>query len=87
MDEMWSFVQSKRQPRWLWHAVDHRTGDVLADVLALHEDQALEALMDRLTPVGIQQVYTDAWGAYWRLLELAQHTVGKRTRSGLSASI
>ncbi|PZU96583.1 MAG: hypothetical protein DCF32_21615, partial [Leptolyngbya sp.] len=20
MDEMWSFVQSKRQQRWLWHA-------------------------------------------------------------------
>ena len=34
MDEMWSFVQSKRQQRWLWHAIDHRTGDVLAYVLA-----------------------------------------------------
>jgi len=77
MDEMWSFVQSKRQQRWLWHAVDHRTGDVLAHVLAPHEDQALEALMDRLTPFGIQQFYTDAWGAYLRLLEAEQHTVGK----------
>ncbi|MGD1861921.1 MAG: IS1 family transposase [Leptolyngbyaceae cyanobacterium] len=42
MDEMWSFVHSKRQQRWRWHAIDHRTGDVLAYVLALHEDQALE---------------------------------------------
>ena len=77
MDEMWSFVQSKRQQRWLWHAIDHRTGDVLAYVLAPHEDQALEALMDLLTPFGIQQFYTDAWGAYLRLLEPEQHTVGK----------
>ena len=22
MDEMWSFVGSKRQQRWLWHAID-----------------------------------------------------------------
>ena len=77
MDEMWSLVQSKRQQRWLWRAIDHRTGEVLADVLAPHEDQALEAPMDRLTPFDIQQFYTDAWGAYLRLLEAEQHTVGK----------
>ena len=77
MDEMWSFVQSKRQQRWLWHAIDHQTGDVLAYVLAPHEDQALEALMTLLKPFGIQQFYTDAWGAYLRLLEPEHHTVGK----------
>ena len=30
MDEMWSFVQSKQQKWWLWHAIDHATGKVLA---------------------------------------------------------
>ena len=30
MDEMWSFVGSKRQQRWLWHAIDHDTGQILA---------------------------------------------------------
>lgn len=25
LDEMWSFVQSKSQQRWLWHAIDHNT--------------------------------------------------------------
>lgn len=30
MDEMWSFVGSKKQQRWLWHAIDHATGAVLA---------------------------------------------------------
>ena len=23
-DEMWSYVQSKAHPRWLWHAIDHQ---------------------------------------------------------------
>jgi hypothetical protein len=30
VDEMWSFVGKKREPRWLWHAIDHRSGHVLA---------------------------------------------------------
>ncbi|PZV01557.1 MAG: hypothetical protein DCF32_16115 [Leptolyngbya sp.] len=37
MDEMWSFVQSKRQQRWLWHAIDHQTDAVLAYVLVLSQ--------------------------------------------------
>ena len=28
LDEMWSFVRSKANPRWLWHAIDHHTGTV-----------------------------------------------------------
>ena len=28
MDEMWSFVGSKSQQRWLWHATDHHTGQI-----------------------------------------------------------
>jgi insertion element IS1 protein InsB len=39
-DEMWSFVQCKKQERWLWHAIDPQTGQVLASVLADHKDQA-----------------------------------------------
>ena len=32
VDEMWSYVGKKREPRWLWHAIDHYTGQVLAYV-------------------------------------------------------
>jgi insertion element IS1 protein InsB len=33
--------------------------------------------MEWLTPFGIQQFYTDSWGAYWRRLDPQQPTVGK----------
>lgn len=49
LDEMWSFVGSKQHQRWLWHAIDHTTGEVLAYVLAEHKDTAfleLKALLD-----------------------------------------
>ena len=29
LDEMWSFVQNKRNQRWLWLAINHDTGDIL----------------------------------------------------------
>lgn len=77
LDEMWSFVGNKQQERWLWHAVDHRTGQILAYVLADHKDAAFLQLKALLEPFGITQFYTDGWGAYERHLEPALHTVGK----------
>lgn len=53
MDEMWSFIQSKQQQRWLWHAIDHDTGKILAYVLAPHEDKAFLELKTLLNPFGI----------------------------------
>ena len=54
-DEMWSFVQSKKRQRWLWHAIDHQTGQVLAYVLADHKDQALVELKALLEPFSLQR--------------------------------
>jgi IS1 transposase len=28
LDEMWSYVGKKAEPRWLWHAIDHDSGHV-----------------------------------------------------------
>jgi insertion element IS1 protein InsB len=75
---MWSFVQSKTQQRWLWHAIDHHSGSVLAYVLASHEDEAFLQLKRLLEPFGIMQFYTDGWGAYERHLDPRLHTVSKR---------
>ena len=36
IDERWSFGRHKGTPRWLWHAIDHHTGAVLAYVLAAY---------------------------------------------------
>jgi IS1 family transposase len=78
LDEMWSFVGSKKYQRWLWHAIDHKTGQILAYVLADHKDDAFKQLQRLLEPFGIQHYYSDGWGAYLRRLEPSQHTVGKR---------
>lgn len=78
VDEMWSFVRSKEQQRWLWWAINHATGQVLAYVLAQHTDDAFLALKALLEPFGIMQFYSDGWGAYERHIEPVFHTVGKQ---------
>jgi insertion element IS1 protein InsB len=77
-DEMWSFVGQKTAPRWLWQALDHRTGIVLASVFGRREDQAFLELKALLEPFGIRRFFTDGWGAYRRHLDPAEHEVGKR---------
>jgi IS1 transposase len=38
LDEMWSFVGAKEKARWLWHALDHHSGRVLASVVGSRKD-------------------------------------------------
>jgi len=74
---MWSFVGAKARERWLWHALDHQTGRVLAYVLGTRKDAVFLKLRALLTPFGITRYYTDKAGVYTRHLLPAQHTVGK----------
>ena len=77
LDEMGSFVQAKAHPRWLWHAIDHHTGKVLAYVFGRRQDDVFLKLQQLLAPFGITKFYTDGWGAYERHLDAEQHQVGK----------
>jgi len=77
LDEMWGFVRTKANPRWLWHAIDHHTGHVLAYVFGRRKDEVFLKLKRLLEPFGITRYYTDGWGAYERHLDPEQHRVGK----------
>jgi insertion element IS1 protein InsB len=77
VDEMWSFVKHKAQQRWLWHAIDHLTGVVLAYACGSRADEGFVKLQKLLTPCGLVHFYTDAAGVYARHLPAPAHTVGK----------
>jgi insertion element IS1 protein InsB len=77
LDEMWSYVGTKANPRWLWHAIDHRSGKVLAYVFGRRSDKVFLRLKALLEPFGITRFYTDGWGAYERHVAPEQHAVGK----------
>ena len=77
VDEMWSFVGKKQEPRWLWHAIDHCTGKVLASVFGRRKDDGFLRLKVLLEPFGLTPYYTDYWGAYERNLDTDVHRPGK----------
>jgi insertion element IS1 protein InsB len=78
LDEMWSYVGKKAEPRWLWHAIDHASGTVLAYVFGRRKDTVFLQLKELLEPFGICRFSTDGWGAYERHIDPAQHAVGKQ---------
>lgn len=78
LDEMWSYVGKKTNPRWLWHAIDRETGQVLAYVFGRRNDEAFLQLKRLLVPFGIKRFCTDGWGAYQRHLPVQMHEVGKQ---------
>ena len=78
VDEMWSFVGNKGNPRWLWHAIDHHTGQVLAYVFGRRKDDVFLQLKALLEPFDLTRFYTDHWGAYARHLDADVHSPGKR---------
>ena len=61
LDEMWAYVTRKWNPRWLWHAIDHLTGKVLAYVFGRRKDEVFLQLKRLLEPFGITRYYTDGW--------------------------
>lgn len=77
-DEMWSFVRKKSNQRWLWHAIDHKTGEILAYVFGDRKDEVFRELRELLKPFGIVKFYTDDWGAYERNLDAGAHEIGKK---------
>jgi insertion element IS1 protein InsB len=77
-DEMGSFVQRKKEPRWRWHAIDHHSGKVLAYVFGRRKDAVFLNLKALLEPFGMTRYFTDYWGAYTRHLDAKEHQPGKR---------
>jgi insertion element IS1 protein InsB len=77
LDEMWSYVGRKANPRWLWHAIDHHTGKVLAYVFGRRQDKVFLCLQALLEPFGITRYYKDGWGTYARHVDAEKHIVGK----------
>jgi len=78
LDEMWSFVFSKTNQRWLWLAVDHHTRVIIAFAFGRRKDEVFKTFQKLLEPFSISTFYTDDWGSYERNIPNEKHIVGKR---------
>ncbi len=78
LNEIWSFVGKKTNPRWLWYAIDRNTGQILAYVFGRRKDEVFLKLKELLEPFGIKKYCTDGWRSDERHLPLELHDIGKR---------
>jgi len=80
MDEMWGRVHSKKTPCWLWHAINHDNGDVIAFVLGDRSHEMLWKLLDYLVEANVEMevVYSDDNYAYHDLIPRNILQTGKR---------
>jgi insertion element IS1 protein InsB len=83
VDDMWSVVGKKQAQRWLWHAIDHGTGAVLAYVFGRSKDGVFVRLKVLLEPFAITRYHTDHWGAYARHLDPEEHNLGKHNTQNI----
>lgn len=68
----------KTNLRWLWHAIDRRTGQIRAYVFGTRKDKVFLLLLALLEPFGIKRYCTDRWGVCVRHLPIDLHEVGKQ---------
>ena len=78
MDEMWSFYNDKSHQMWLWWAIDHDTGEVIAYWFGTREHKSLERLITLVSRLQIGNVYTDANYAYIKHFSQQQLVVSKK---------
>jgi IS1 family transposase/DNA-directed RNA polymerase subunit RPC12/RpoP len=81
-DEMWSFVQKKRNKQWVWLALDVKTREIVGAYVGKRDSDAARKLWHSLPPVYRQCAvsYTDFWEAYQTVFPKKRHkAVGKET--------
>ena len=77
VDEIQSFVGKKENQRWLWHAIEHCSGQVLAYVFGSRTDEVFLQLKKLLEPFGITKFYTDGLKTYERHLPREKRQLSK----------
>ena len=77
--EMWSFMGSKNQPRWLWWVEDAITGEVVAFVFGRRTHvnfRGLAALL-KADQIQVNDCITNAWWVYFDCLDQALQVEAK----------
>lgn len=89
LDELWTFVQAKRNTCWVWLALSRRNTQVIAFHVGGRDLQSAQKLWKQVPPPYRERlVMTDAYPVYERLFQETpmQHYVGKKSE-GLTSVV
>jgi IS1 family transposase len=76
-DEMWSFVQNKKNKQWVWIAIDTTTKQVIAFHVGDRSRKSAKKLWNKVPRCYREQAtfYTDDWEAYRNVIPQDRHQV------------
>lgn len=83
-DEVWSFVQKKANPHWIWIAMDKQTCQIIAFHVGDRSRDSAKQLWANIPAVYRKQAtfHTDQYAAYTGVIPTAQHKpIAKRARN------
>ncbi|PKK35981.1 hypothetical protein BWI96_13170 [Siphonobacter sp. SORGH_AS_0500] len=82
---MWSYVEKKKNPRWLWWVEDAITGKIVAFVFGRRTNATFRRLLALLEQAKIRthQWVTDAWWAYLDCLDQSKRIQDKSLMQSL----
>ena len=74
-DELWSFVENKRNKQWIWLALDNKTSEIVEFYLGSRSREGALGLWKSLPPVYRQCAicYTDCWESYDKVIPVYRH--------------
>ena len=82
LDELWSFVGSKQQKRWVWIAICRRTREIIAFAIGDRSEKTCRTLWNNI-PESYKKLavfYSDFWDPYQKIFPPEIHeAVGKET--------
>ena len=65
LDELWTFVGSKEEPRWIWLAVSAQSSQVVSFALGHRDEKTCRQMYDKIPRFyGLRQKCTDCYGVY-----------------------
>ena len=77
IDELYSFVESKKNKQWLLYAYAPETDEVLAWQWGDRSEATIELLYKQLDELHVELFCTDDWKAFSAVLPLEKHLIGK----------
>jgi len=81
LDELWSFVRTRKNKQWVWVALCRRTRQVVAFVIGNRGEESCRKLWNKI-PASYKhcRTYSDFWEAYEKVFDAKTHrSVGKET--------
>ena len=88
VDELWTFVESKANKKWLIYAYDREGGEIVAYVWGDRSAKTANRLRKKLKKLGVtyDSIATDDWESFIKTFNADSHFVGKEHTVGIEGN-